>query len=53
MNVFLHGKKRLGNIDRKGRCCDNILVHLKEFGPILSVKKTSQVLYGIQQSLKI
>jgi hypothetical protein len=30
--VFLHDKKRLGKKDKKGRHCDKILVHLKEFG---------------------
>jgi hypothetical protein len=30
--VSLHGNKWLGKKDRKGWCCDNILVHLKEFG---------------------
>ncbi len=30
--MFLHGNKWLSKKDRKGWCCDKILVHLKEFG---------------------
>jgi hypothetical protein len=32
--VSLHGKKKLGEKDKKWWHCDKILVHLKEFGPI-------------------
>jgi hypothetical protein len=38
--VSLHGKNGLGKKDKKGWCCDKILVHLKEFGPrLVSPKK--------------
>ncbi len=31
--MSLHDKKGLGKKDKKGWCCDKILVHLKEFAP--------------------
>ncbi len=38
--MSLHGKNGLGKKDKKGWCCDKILVHLKEFGPrLVSPKK--------------
>ncbi len=33
--MTLHGKKKLGEKDRKVWRCDKILVHLEEFVPIL------------------
>jgi hypothetical protein len=36
--MSLHDKKRLGKKDKKGWCCDKILVHFKEFGPIKQIQ---------------
>jgi len=37
--VYLHGKKGLGKKDKKGWCCDKILVHLKKFRPFIGSSK--------------
>jgi len=39
-------KKRLGKKERKGWCCDKILVHLKKFGPI----KKIQIIFNLIES---
>jgi hypothetical protein len=44
--VYLHGRKGLGKKDRKWWHCDKILVHLKEFEPIVNfVELQSQPLH--------
>jgi hypothetical protein len=45
--VYLHGEKRLVQKDKKGWCCDKILVRLKKFGPFIgSSKVKSHMMMG-------
>ncbi len=51
--MSLHGKKGLGKKDRKGWCCDKILIHLKEFAPTRAklIFKSSSICQSLNPKL--